>query len=316
MRVLRSGQARSNGAVLRRAAALAAVLCVPLVPAPAGAKPSPYDHSLQVSPTRLEIPAGTVTASRYFRLTNRGRTPFHVTVEKADFVTDERGVMTFQPRAPYAASEWVTVSPVGLRLAAGESRRVLVRLTVPVAPEPGDHQLAVLFKVPAGRNAADTRVNRAIAAPVFITVPGPVDDSVAVTELRAPGFTTGGPVHLTTRVRDFGTVHRDFRGAGRLTARVGDDVVRFPDFTVLRGSVREVSTSWEPPLMCVCRATVSIPGPGGGTHASTRIVVLPLHLMAIPLAALAALSLFWILRRRRRTAAAAVTRDREDGPHF
>ncbi|MFC6086191.1 COG1361 family protein [Sphaerisporangium aureirubrum] len=312
-----------TGAVVRRVrrgAGLLGVLCVLLGSVPAGraeSAPSPSGFSLQVSPTRLEIPAGTVTTSRYFLLTNRGNTSFEVTVEKADFVADERGAMSFLPGAPYAASEWVTVRPKGLRLKAGESRKVLVRLEVPAAPEPGDHQLAVLFKVPAGRTAANIRINRTIATPIFITVPGPVDDSVAVTDLRAPGFTLGGPVDITTRIRDFGTIHRDFRGTGRLRVRVGGDEVQFPDFTVLRGSTREVGARWNPPLICVCHATVSVPGPGGGTHASTRIVVLPLHLLAIPLAALTALSPIWFLRRRRRARvpAAAAPGGVEDGHH-
>jgi hypothetical protein len=311
-----------RGAVIRRfrrGTGLLGLFCALLglgfaVPADAG--PS-GGFSLQVSPTRLEIPAGTVSTTRYFQLTNRGRTPFDVTVGKADFVADERGAMNFQPRAPYAAAEWVAVRPSSLRLAAGQSRKVLIRLTVPAAPEPGDHQLAVLFSVPAGRNAANIRINRTIAAPVFITVPGRIDDSVAVTDLRAPGFTLGGPVNITTRIRDFGTVHRDFRGAGRLRVRVGGDEVQFPDFTVLRGSVREVSTRWDPPLMCVCRATVSVPGPGGGTHASARIVVLPLHLMALPLAALTVLLPIWFLRRRHRARVldTAAPDGLEDGHH-
>ncbi|WP_405141009.1 hypothetical protein OG589_29155 [Sphaerisporangium sp. NBC_01403] len=282
------------------------------------ARPTP-GFSLQVSPARLVIPAGTVSTAQHFQVTNGGRTPYDVIVEKADFTASEKGALNFRPDAPYAASAWVSVDPVRFRMAPGTTRNVTVRITVPAAPEPGDHQLALLFKVPARRDAGNLRINRVIAAPVFITVPGSIDSSVEVTDLRAPGFVMDGPVPITTRIHDFGTVHRDFRGTGRLHVRVGGSDLTFPDFTVLRGSTREVSTRWNPPLMCVCHATVSIPGPGEGAHTATvRIVVFPLHLLVVLLVAMAALLLLgWHARRRYRAKVLAAALHRtEDGSHF
>ncbi|GAB2863952.1 hypothetical protein GCM10027176_77320 [Actinoallomurus bryophytorum] len=175
------------------------------------------------------------------------------------------------------------------------------RVSMPAGAEPGDHQLALIFKVPAGRNAANIRINRGIATPVFITVPGPVSRSVEVSRVRAPGFALHGPILLSTTVHDSGTVHRDFRGKGKLHVDVGGDRVAFPDFTVLRDSTREITARWSPPLMCVCHATVSVPGSGGRTSAAVRIIIFPLHLLAILLGGLLALLLLgWFARRRYR----------------
>jgi hypothetical protein len=238
-----------------------------------------------------------------FVVTNGGRTPFTVTVDKADFTANEKGALNFQPDAPYAAADWVQVTPTHFRMAAGTTRNVTFRISPPPQAEPGDHQLALIFKVPAGDNSANIRINRGIAAPVFIAVPGSVNRSVEVTSLRAPGFVLHGPVNLTSKIRDLGTVHRDFRGRGRLRAEVGGGSVTFPDFTVLRGSTREITARWNPPLMCVCHATVSVPGSGGTPSAATvRIIVFPVHLVATVLGALLALLLLsWFVRRRFRT---------------
>ncbi|MEO5875127.1 MAG: hypothetical protein ABIQ26_09045, partial [Streptosporangiaceae bacterium] len=206
------------------------------------------------------------------------------------------------------------------RLEPGKSRYVTIQMNPPAdpEPEPGDHQLALIFKVPAGRNASNIKINRGIAAPVFLAVPGRIDSSVEVAGLRAPGFVTRGPVSLVTRIRDTGTVHRDFRGPGRLHAQAGGSDLTFPDFTVLRGSTREVATRWNPPLMCVCHATVSVGGTGEGTRTATvRIIVLPLHLLAIALGSLLALLLgVWFTKRRFRARVletAAALNDPRDG---
>lgn len=284
----------------------------------AEADPAP-GFGLQVTPARMVVPAAAISAAQRFQVTNRGRSSFDVTVEKADFVADVHGTMTFQPQAPYAAAAWVSVRPSRLRIPAGVTREVTVRMAVPAHPEPGDHQLALIFKVPAGRNAANIRINRAIAAPVFITVPGRIDRSVEIENLRAPRFVMGGPVDIITRIRDTGTVHRDFRGfGGRLHVKAGENDLTFPDFTVLRGSSREVATRWNPPLICFCHAVVSIPGTE--KSATVEITVFPLHLLAIlVLLILVSLSIGLFVQSRYRAkvlAAAASMNSTRDGHDF
>ncbi|MDP9861652.1 MULTISPECIES: hypothetical protein [Streptosporangium] len=295
---------RGRAAVLAGAFLLWAVgPAGPLAVGPAGAGSAPptpgTDFSLTVSPTRLAVQPGDIDEKQRFQVVNQGERPVDVEVRKADFKPDLDGTLLFQPKAPYSASNWVTVTPDRFRLPAGRTRSVSVRISVPSAPEPGDHQLALIFMVPAGTGAGNIRVNRGIGAPVYIAVPGPVDDSAEVTGLRAPGFALGGPLTFTTTVRDTGTVHRDFRGDDRLRLRVNGESVAFPDFTVGRGAIREISTTFDPPLWCLCRAAVSIPGPGGTpTAATATVVVLPLHWLAAVV--LTAAGLYLLARHARR----------------
>jgi hypothetical protein len=265
-----------------------------------GARPNPPSFALQVSPTRLVVPAGAISTIQRFQVSNKGRSPFVLTVEKANFVADRHGALKFEPDAPYAAASWASFAPRHFQVQPGKTREVTLKIDMPESPEPGDHQLALIFKVPAGQNSANIKINRGVATPVYITVPGPVDSSVRLAALRAPGFVLGGPVPITAKIQDVGTVHRDFRGDGRLRVQVGGSALRFPDLTVLRASTREVTASWNPPLMCLCHATVSLPGSGAGTRTATvRIIVFPLHLLAAGLAGLALAVLLTLLVRRR-----------------
>ena len=290
------------GRFLHGLGALSAVVCLLCMQAPvtlAAVAPAP-GFSLTVSPTRVVIPTNAISVTRKFMVANRGRSPFKVTVDKADFTASESGALNFVRGAPYAAANWAQVTPTQFWLAAGATKDVTFRIGLPAGAEPGDHQFALIFKVPAGRNSANIRINRGIAAPVFVNVAGAVNNSAEVESLRAPGFVTHGPVPLTAKVRDLGTVHRDFRAKGRLYADAGGDRVGFPDFTVLRNSTREVAARWHPPLMCVCHATLRVANADGTQSATTvRIVVIPLHLMAVLAGATVALLLFrWFLRRR------------------
>ena len=56
----------------------------------------------------------------------------------------------------------------------------------------------------------------------------------------------------------------------------------FPDFTVMRGATREVSTVWDPPLLCICHPTVTFTNAGGVPQTvSTTVVIFPLDLLGL-----------------------------------
>jgi len=217
---------------------------------------------------------------------NRGQSPFHVVVTKRDFVPTADGSLQYQDGAPYGASSWVTVFPEQMDIAPGASQVVTAKVTAPATPDLGDHQVAILFMVPAGQTKENIKVNRGVAMPVFVTVPGPIDTSVTLDRLSAPGFARRGPVTVTATVHSTGTVHRDFRAPSPLTVEGAGSAAPFPDFTVSRGATRDISTQWDPPLLCVCDLTVKFANDGAAVQTSTvRVVVFPWDLLAILLAA-------------------------------
>jgi hypothetical protein len=287
------------------------------------ADPGPAsDFALTVSPTRLVIAPGQINDEQHFKVSNKGSAPIEVEISKRDFTANAQGTMLFQAHAAYSASNWVTATPDQFQLGPGATQDVGVRIALPSQPEPGDHQVALVFVVPAGaEKTTNIRVNRGVGTPVFIAVPGPIDTSTHIAGLRVPGFALRGPLTFSTTVQDTGTVHRDFRGDGnRLAVSVDGQKVEFPDFTVLRGATREIDARWaDAPLWCICEATMSLARADGSVQTVTaRVVILPLHLLGIAVAVILLL-LFGgrFVRRRYRAhivAAAGAYRSRHVDP--
>lgn len=300
------------------AVVLAFVVAAPSVamaaptPTPAGASTSYRGEStpfaLTVSPTRLLVGPDGRTQVQQVLVVNRGREPVAVTVQPRNFVAAADGSLSYQKDAPYAAADWLRVSPRTFDAKPGATQVVTARVAMPADPEPGDHQAALIFLVPPGAEGGNVRISRGVGVPVFVTVPGPVDDSVALRSVRAPGFAAWGPVTVTAQVQNTGTVHRDFRAATALAVRGVTKAKPFPDFTVSRGAVRNVSTTWDPPVACICHPRVEFSNGGVLQSQTVRVVVFPWHLVVIAVGVYLLLLLATRLLRRgyqRRVSAAA-----------
>jgi hypothetical protein len=233
--------------------------------------------SLTVTPTRLVISADHVGDAQPIRVKNGGPSALAITVQKRSFTARPDGTLAYEDEAPYSAAEWLSLDVTSFTLAPGASQIVTATIAVPASPEPGDHQAALVFLVPSGETKDNVRINRGIGVPAFITVAGPVDESVSLGSLHADGFAIGGPITIATELHSTGTVHRDFRGATPLQVHTADADTSFPDFTVLRGATRQITTTWEPPLFCICHPSVRIVDADGTVQVRTiRVIVVPL----------------------------------------
>ena len=279
---------------------------------------TPAAFGLALSPARVVVPSPDVARAQQVTAVNQGQAPLDVTVQKRDFVQQPDGSLRWQDDAPYGASSWLTVSPESFTLAPGAAQVVTTDIEVPAEPDLGDHQAALVFLVPPTAGQGNVRLSRGTGAPVFITVPGPVDDSVAVRGLRGRGFSWTRDVPLRATVESTGTVHRDFRGPGALSVTSGGSATRLPDFTVGRGALRDVDVVWRAPLLCVCHPTLTVPG-GVAVTAATRVVVLPWYRAVGVLAGLLLAAVVVTRRRHPRPArpvpggAAGVTPGADEG---
>jgi len=166
--------------------------------------------------------------------------------------------------------------------------------------------MALVFVVPAGESDGNIRVNRGIGLPVYITAPGDVVDAVSLSGLDAPSFVSGGSVPITATVTNQGTVHHDFRKPSPLTVTGAGSAEPFPDFTVPRGSVRDIATTWNPPFLCICHPTVTMTSADGGVQSQTvRVIVFPWPWVVAGVGVLLLLLLSVKLSRRRYAASVA-----------
>lgn len=256
---------------------------VPSTPAPSAStshRLSPDTFAVTVSPARMVVSQQDLGSPQVLTVVNRGHQPVTLTVQKRNFVPMADGGLSYQADAPYGAADWVTVSPDRLELEPGESQQVRTEVEVPAEPEVGDHQVALVFLAPSA-GEGNVKVNRGIGAPVYLTVPGPTDDSVRLNSLTGPAWSLRGDPSLTASLTSTGTVHRDFRGPTALDAGTRAHPARFGDFTVVRGADRVVSTTWDAPLVCVCHPKLTITNEGESPQTvSTRVVVAPWWLLA------------------------------------
>ncbi len=259
---------------------------------------SSAQFGLTISPVRLAIAPDDINKVHEVLAVNRGQAPVTVDVEKRNFTAGSTGALTYDENAPYAASKWVTVKPTHFVLQPGTSQVVTAKAAQPAGAEAGDHQFALVFFVPS-EGEGNVKVKRGLAAPVFVTVPGDLDDSISLTGLAAPSFSRGNAVDITATVNNLGNVHRDFRAPSPLSVTSAGSAAAFPDFTVPRDSTRDISTSWDPPFMCICHPTVSFANDGQAVQSqSVRVIVFPWHLLLILIGAVSLVLLMVKLARR------------------
>lgn len=267
---------------------------------------SSEQFGLTISPVRLAIAPDEISKVHEVLAVNRGQAPVTVEVEKRNFTAGSNGALTYDENAPYAASKWVTVSPTQFVLQPGTSQVVTAKAAKPPGAEPGDHQFALVFFVPS-EGEGNVKVRRGLAAPVFVTVPGDLDDSVALTGLAAPSFSRGNAVDITATVHNLGNVHRDFRAPSPLSVTSAGKAAAFPDFTVPRDSTRDISTSWDPPFMCICHPAVSFANDGQPVQSqSVRVIVFPWHLFLVLIGGV--LLVLLVVKAARRSFQAQVTK--------
>lgn len=282
---------------------------------------SDAEFAIAINPVRLVIGQGDIGSTQKIDVVNHGSVPMVVNVQKREFLQATDGTLAYQDTAtPYSAAGWITLEPENFTVPSGQAQSVMATITAPDVVEPGDHQLALAFVVPSGETTGNIKINRGIAVPVFITAPGAVDTSATLSGLSAPSFTVGGPVPITASVQNVGTVHRDFRAPASLVVDAAGSPLLFPDFTVTRGATRNVSTNWDPPLMCICHPSVTFVNADGSVQSATvRVIVFPLHFVGLILVVVAAgIFVLWFSRRRYRmsvelAAAARTTAARNNG---
>ncbi len=258
-------------------------------------------YSLTVEPARIVVSAGQAGTPQIVKVSNTGSGPLHVDVVRTAFTQQRDGHLVFAKDAPFSASEWIQAEPAAFDLPPGAHEQVRVTIDVPPFADPGEHQVALIFRVPAARDTGGFAVSGGIGSIVLVGVPGIVTHSVAIRTLQAPLVADSGKVRLKLKIRNSGSVRRDYIRPHRLVAIIDGKRVPFPDFTVLRNSTREVETEWtDPPLFCVCTARVTTDdGHGNPVTVTARVFIFPFRVVGgILIAAVGLGLLFWTLRRR------------------
>jgi hypothetical protein len=287
------------------AASLPSLLALVAFAGHAGASgPAPTPFTMTVTPPRFTVPyTPGQTVTRSVEISNPGSTSLHIDALLSEFSQSRDGSMRFSSPSP-ASAGWVTVTPAHADVAPHATQTMAVSITVPATADAGERQIGVILRVPPAPGEGNITVTAGVGVEILAGTPGAVTEKTALDRLDAPGFSAGGPIPLTLTLTEQGNVHREFVAPHQLVADVSGGTVALPDFIVLKGVTRTVTTSWDsPPAICICTARVTTgDGQGHRITVSKTIVIFPVRTALGIVALLTGLVLLTLFRRRSRRA--------------
>lgn len=141
----------------------------------------------------------------FYLLRNTGTTAQTMKVFATDAFNTPSGEFSLldTQAAPTDVGTWVTFSggqhSIEVPLAAGESRVISFRLSVPADATPGDHAGGVVISVAAGQG--NIVVDRRVATRLYVRVKGALQASLTVSNIAAAYVPSLNPFSGTTTVR-------------------------------------------------------------------------------------------------------------------
>lgn len=205
--------------------------------------------NLSISPLTFELTANPGDQiSNVVRVFNNGDTPMSVAMEIRDFTAaGERGEVALGTleNQSFSLTHWVKVSPETFVLEPRSFKVVDFNITVPPNAEPGGHYGTILASLTSTAESTGAALAQKIGSLLLLQVSGEIQEHMGVSSFVAPGFSEYGPVALTARFENTGSVHLKPRGFIVVKNMLGDEVARLdvPQSNVLPNSIRKLSVS-------------------------------------------------------------------------
>ncbi|HEX8923395.1 MAG TPA: hypothetical protein VF828_01530 [Patescibacteria group bacterium] len=189
--------------------------------------------ALTAIPPRLQIEVrpGKV-AVKEIKVRNETAVDQFVTIKKKDFiVTDNLGTPKILSDSEdlnnrWAASSWIQVSPMSLKLKPGETKSLTLTVIAPDNALPGGHYAVVLHSPTTSSETKGTaaKVETNVGTLVYITVPGKIKQSALLNEFTAPAFQEYGPVEFNSTIENLSDIHIAPQGSITVTNMLGGKV--------------------------------------------------------------------------------------------
>jgi len=262
-------------------------------------------EGIQISPLTFNLDIGPGQSKELsLNVKNYNPTEVNYTIETELFssVSDD-GAPSFAPETQKEGVttivDWMTFSdPKEGTLTAGEAKNIHFTVTIPVGAEPGGHYAAVFVKqvnkLPDG--STQLGVSSRVGALILASVPGATTKGAEISEFNPPEFVWRGPIDLSFKVKNTGSVHYDSVGQVSIHPTLGHDVViDAGTHTVIPNNARSYKVSWDKkyPFGYYKLTATAKDGAGNDVTAVATMWALPL-IIVIPLLALLLL-VIWLL---------------------
>jgi hypothetical protein len=156
--------------------------------------------------------------TRQIKIQNAGDAEMAIRPEVKDFIVqDKKGRPTFlndevtDHENRWAMSRWITVSPAQFTLKPGETKTLDLIIVVPEEAIAGGHYAAVLYQPDSsgavGTDTSGSKITPSVAALVYLTVEGDINEDARVTRLDVPQFSEFGPIDVETEITNFSDIH-------------------------------------------------------------------------------------------------------------
>lgn len=127
-----------------------------------------------------------------------------------------------------------------------KEKEIIFQVTVPQGAEPGGHYAAIFAKQIKKNAEGQTELGIAsrVGTLILVSVPGDVTKTAQITEFKAPKIVWKGPVDLSMRVQNTGTVHYDSLATADFKSLIGTSQANLGTHTLLPNNIRFYEGQW------------------------------------------------------------------------
>jgi hypothetical protein len=263
---------------------------------------------LNISPLNFEITINPgESISDVVKVSNLGDYPIQVKMEAEDFTSaGESGevVVKEELNTTYSLAKWIIVTPETIVLEPHSQTLVSFAISIPSDGEPGGHYGTILASITGGGALGGASVVQKVGSLLLVQVAGETKELLWVKEFKAPYFSEYGPIQLTTRLENQGTVHIKPRGFISITNLFGKEAANLPfdQKNILPQSIRTINTTWNKNLL-FGKYTATLAAIYGLSNEPLSAVisfwVIPWKILGVSILILLVLGIFFYKTRKR-----------------
>lgn len=218
----------------------------------------------------------------------------------------EEGLVIVEPAETesFSLARWIKTEPEEFDLEPGKEMMVKFTLTVPENAEPGGHYGTVVagIKAISGPGVTGAAIIQRIGALVLLTVPGEMEENLAVKEFSAPKYSEYGPIPFTVKFENKGTVHTKPAGVITIADWRGKKIadINISSRNVLPTAVRKFDASFDKKWLFGGKYTATLTGSYGSSNIllTPSVITFWVFPWKIGLLGLFVIFLFVLTRRR------------------
>lgn len=267
----------------------------------ASAQAASPQRRLQISPLRNEIPIrpGTVY-SGLVTIKNTGLEQLSVHMSAEQFsVSNNTYDYTFNPEAQ--STSWVHFPVANFVIEAGQAEEVKYAINIPASAEPGGVYLSLFAATSPSQNSGSIASTDRVGSLLYITVLGSISQTGSLLQFSSSLLGMNEPRWSAT-VHNTGTAHFTSEYSVKLETLWGTEISNHTGSALLLPNTIRLlqGTATKPQWLGLYVVRYNIPIGDNGIAAGTRpFIYLPLPQVAVLIALIASISIFWRVQRKK-----------------